>query len=76
MQLWLIIVGPTLIFAMWAHFKVKKSFKKYAKVANSSGMSGAEAAAAAVQSLDLAPRDRTGTAVGGHRRRVGGAGES
>ena len=37
---------------------------------------GAEAAAAAVQSLDLAPRDRTGTAVGGHRRRVGGAGES
>jgi len=42
---WLIIVGPTLIFAMWAQSRVKGTFKKYSQVGNTSGFSGAEAAA-------------------------------
>lgn len=44
MILWLIIVGPTLILAMYAHGKVKSAFNKYSQIGNSSGMTGADAA--------------------------------
>ena len=44
--LWFIIVGPTLILAIWAQFRVKRAYGKYGQVGSSSGLSGAEAAAA------------------------------
>ena len=44
--LYLILTGIGLAFTMWAQFKVKSSFKKYAQVGVRSGMTGAEAAAA------------------------------
>ncbi len=47
--LWLVIVGPALLFALWATARVKINFNKYAKVGVRSGMTGAEAAAAVVR---------------------------
>jgi hypothetical protein len=43
---YLVIVGPTLIIAMFASARVKSTFHKYARVGVRSGMTGAEAAAA------------------------------
>src|SRR5258708_3186557 len=42
--LYLIIVAPTILIALWAQFKVKSACSKWSDVANSSGVSGAEAA--------------------------------
>jgi uncharacterized protein len=42
---YLIIVGPTILIALWAQMKVKSAYGKYSRVANSRGLSGAEAAA-------------------------------
>jgi hypothetical protein len=42
--LYLIIVGPTIILAIWAQFKVKAAFSKWSEVGASSRISGAEAA--------------------------------
>ncbi len=39
-----IIVGPGILLALWASFKVKSTFKRYSKVAIASRMSGAEVA--------------------------------
>lgn len=39
-----IIVGPAIIFSMWAQYKVKNSYRRYSKVAASSGLSGSELA--------------------------------
>jgi len=39
-----IIVGPTLLLALWAQFKVKSAFARWSEVAASSRVSGAEAA--------------------------------
>ena len=41
-----IIVGPTLLLALWATIRVKGTFARYHKVGVRSGMTGAEAAAA------------------------------
>ena len=43
---YLMIVGPTLLLAAWASYRVKSTFQRYAKVGVRSGMTGAEAAAA------------------------------
>lgn len=42
---WL-IVGPTLLVALWASFRVKSTFLRYSNVGVRSGMTGAQAAAA------------------------------
>ena len=43
-ELYVVLVLPALLFAMWAQFMVKSSFKKYSKQRTSNGMTGAEAA--------------------------------
>ena len=48
--LYLILVGPALIFSIWAQAKVKSTFRRYEKVGVQTGMTGAEAAAAVVRS--------------------------
>jgi uncharacterized protein len=42
--LYLIIVAPGMLFALWASFKVKSTFKKYSQVSIARGLSGAEVA--------------------------------
>jgi uncharacterized protein len=42
--LYFIIIGPGMLLALWATFKVKTTFDKYSRVALSSRMSGAEIA--------------------------------
>jgi Zn-dependent membrane protease YugP len=39
-----LVVGPGLLLALWASFKVKSTFNHYSQVATSSGLSGAEVA--------------------------------
>jgi Zn-dependent membrane protease YugP len=51
--LWLILVGPTLLFALWAQMKVKSAFAKYSQIGTASGLSGAEAAAAVLQTQGI-----------------------
>ena len=41
---YLVLVLPAVIFAMWAQFNVKGTFNKYAKIKTRSGMTGAMAA--------------------------------
>lgn len=41
---WL-IVGPTILIALWAQFRVKSAYARWSREPNSRGMSGAEAAA-------------------------------
>lgn len=41
---YLVLVVPALIFAMWAQFKVKSTYRKYAKVGSSRGFTGREVA--------------------------------
>lgn len=53
MYLYFIFVGPAILFAMWAQYKVKSSFNKYNRVGNSSGLTGAEAAATMLQGMGL-----------------------
>lgn len=43
---YLLIVGPFLLLAMWASWRVKSLFARYSKVGVRSGMTGAQAAAA------------------------------
>ena len=44
-----LFVGPGLLFAMWASWKVKSTFNKFSKVGVASGMTGAEAARAVAE---------------------------
>jgi Zn-dependent membrane protease YugP len=50
---WFIIVGPALLFAMWASFRVKSAYAKYSQVGNYAGLSGAQAAAAMLEQQGL-----------------------
>jgi Zn-dependent membrane protease YugP len=43
--LYLILVGPTLLFAAWAQIKVKWAYSHYSQILNSRRMTGAQAAA-------------------------------
>lgn len=51
--LYFLIVGPFMLLAMWASFRVKRTFNKYAQVAVRSGMTGAQAAAAVARAGGL-----------------------
>ncbi len=44
--LYLLIVGPTMILAIWATWRVKSTFARFASVGVRTGMTGAQAAAA------------------------------
>lgn len=44
--LYWLMVGPTILLALWASFKVQSTFRAYQQVGVRSGMNGAEAAAA------------------------------
>lgn len=43
---YIVMVLPTILFALWASFHVKNTFKKYSNVRNVRGMTGAQAAQA------------------------------
>ena len=45
-ELYIFLVLPTIIFAMWAQFRVTSSFKKYSKQRSARGLTGADAAQA------------------------------
>ena len=47
--LYWLLIGPTMLLALWAQMKVKSNFAKYSKVALSRRITGAEAAAAVLQ---------------------------
>lgn len=61
--LYLIIVGPTMLLALWAQMKVKGAYDKWSQYAGSSGLTGAQAAARMLQSAGL--RDVQVEQVGG-----------
>ena len=63
---WL-IVGPTMLLALWATWRVKSTFTRYANVGVRSGMTGAEAAAAVARAagLDVGVARRGGEASTG-----------
>jgi len=42
--MYLIIVGPAMLLALWAQSRVKSAYKKWSRVGSVSGMTGAEAA--------------------------------
>jgi Zn-dependent membrane protease YugP len=48
-----LIVGPTMLLALWAQMKVKASYDKWSRFAASSGLTGAQAAARMLQSAGL-----------------------
>ncbi len=43
---WIVMVLPTILFALWASFHVKRTFKKYGQIRNTRGLTGAQAAQA------------------------------
>jgi Zn-dependent membrane protease YugP len=51
--LYLMIVGPTMLLALWAQMRVKSAFGKWSQVAASSRMTGAQAAQRMLQSAGL-----------------------
>lgn len=51
--LYLLLTAPALLFSIWAQYKVKSTFKKYAQVGVASGMTGAQAAAAVCRASGL-----------------------
>ena len=54
MYLYLILIGPCFLLAIYAQNKVKATFEKYNKLPAGSGMTGAEAAAAMLRDAGLA----------------------
>lgn len=48
--LYFILLLPALVLSLWAQFKVKRAFTKFARVTSSSGMTGAEIARAILDS--------------------------
>lgn len=71
---YLLIVGPTILLALWAQLRVKRAYRRWVSIPNRAGMTGAQAARAMLnqQGLDLRietsrgqlsdhydPRDRT-----------------
>ncbi len=49
----LLILIPAMIFAIWAQYRVKSTFNKYARVANRRGMTGYDAARAVLDANGL-----------------------
>ena len=62
---WL-IVGPTMLLALWATWRVKSTFTRYSNVGVRTGMTGAEAAAAVARAsgLDVGVARQGGTSAG------------
>jgi Zn-dependent membrane protease YugP len=54
MLLYLILMAPALIFMLYAQFKVKSTYAKYAKVYNQRGVTGAQAAAQLLRANGMA----------------------
>lgn len=65
--LYLILVGPTILLAIWAQIQVKSAFAKYKQVPNSSNMTGAEAAARMLHGEGLQIVGSSGEASGMNR---------
>ena len=53
MGLFILCAGIPLLFGLWAQWRVKSVFGKYAQIAPRNGMTGAQAAAAVLQSSGL-----------------------
>lgn len=53
MLLYLIIVGPAFLIALWAMAKMRAAFARFSKVPSASGISGAQAARAILHSVGL-----------------------
>lgn len=53
MLVYLILMVPPLLLALWAQYKVKSNFQRYSEVLNSSGMTGAQAAAEMCERMGL-----------------------
>ena len=51
--LFLILVGPAMLFGLWAQSRVRGAFKKYSRVATMRGMTGAEVARQLLNSQGL-----------------------
>lgn len=51
--LYFILVGPAIIFAMWAQYKVKTAYNRYSQVAASSGLTGSQLARNLLDKNDL-----------------------
>ncbi len=49
----LLILIPAMIFSIWAHFKLRSTYKKYSQVHNRRGMTGAQAARAVLDANGL-----------------------
>jgi len=52
--LYLLLVGPTILFALWAQLKVKSAFARNSQIAASCGLTGAEAAGYMLRANGLA----------------------
>ena len=46
---YIVLVLPTILFALWANARVNSTFRKYSKVRNSRGLTGAQAAMAVLR---------------------------
>ena len=51
--LYLIVIAPTMLLALWAQMKVKSAYGKWSKQAASSGLTGAQAAARMMESAGI-----------------------
>jgi uncharacterized protein len=51
--IYMMMMAPVMLLAMWAQWRVKANFEKYSKVGNSSNMTGAEAAAVMVEKMGI-----------------------
>lgn len=56
--LYLLFVGPGLLLALWAQWKVKSTFARFAQVPTRSGITGAEAAEALIRNFAPVPARR------------------
>ena len=52
-SLYIVLVLPAMIFALWAQFRVKSTFARYQKVENARRMTGREAAERVLSSNGL-----------------------
>jgi uncharacterized protein len=53
LTLFILLAGVPLLFGFWAQSKVKRTFRRYSKVAPRSGITGADAAAAVLRASGL-----------------------
>ncbi len=72
--LYLLLIGPTMLLALWAQFRVKSAFTRWSRQPNRAGMTGAEAARTMLRAAGLDLRiERVGGMLTDHydpRQRV------